>query len=350
MSGTRRAICAITVVVLVAATAVFGGSGVISPAGAGPAHRPVIFVHGFAGSGSQFEAQAMRFASNGYSPDDIVAHEYDSLFGTESQSDVLARLDGLIAEMKAQTGSDQVDLLGHSLGTGLMQAYLNSDPARAANVAHYVNLDGAQAGAPPGGVPTLAVWGAGDPTREVVGATNVYFPDQTHVQVVTSSETFVEIYRFFNDADPSRERDRPSAGGSGHDRRSCREVHHERAGRRRAIGHLRDRAVDRRPGQRYTGRSRKQLTGDASWGPFDVDPSRTYEFVLTRGADVHHLYFQPFPRTNHMVRLLTSDPDAGWTRFGRRARITPTSPSSGTRSGGVTKGHRTTSSRSTAST
>ena len=89
MRGTRRAIWAITVVVLVAATAVFGGSGVISPAGAGPAHRPVIFVHGFAGSGSQFEAQAMRFTSNGYSPDDVAAHEYDSLFGTESQSDVL---------------------------------------------------------------------------------------------------------------------------------------------------------------------------------------------------------------------------------------------------------------------
>jgi pimeloyl-ACP methyl ester carboxylesterase len=310
MSGKRRAICAITVVVLVATTALFGGSGVISTAGAGPAHRPVIFVHGFAGSGSQFEAQAMRLTSNGYSPDDVVAHEYDSLFGIETQSDVLARLDALIAEMKAQTGSDQVDLLGHSLGTGLMQAYLTSDPARAANVAHYVNLDGAQAGAPPGGVPTLAVWGAGDPSRQVVGATNVYFPDQTHVQVVTSSETFVEIYRFFNDADPiANEIVRQPAGQVTIAGRAVKFISNESV----VDAQLDIYETEQSTGERTSGTPAfsKELTGDATWGPFNVNPSSTYEFVLTRGEDVHHLYFQPFPRTNHMVRLLTSDPGVG---------------------------------------
>jgi pimeloyl-ACP methyl ester carboxylesterase len=309
MSGTRRALCAVTVVALVAAASLLGGQAAISPAGAGLAHRPVIFVHGFAGSGSQFEAQAMRLASNGYAPGDIVAHEYDSLFGIETQSDVLARLDVLIEDMKAQTGADQVDLLGHSLGTGLMQSYLNSDPARAANVAHYVNLDGAQAAAPPGGVPTLAVWGAGDPTRQVVGATNVYFPDQTHVEVVTSTETFVEIYRFFNDVDPvAREIVRQPPGQVTIAGRAVKFISNEPA-----EGQLEIYELDQSTGARTSGTPAfsTELTGDASWGPFDVSPTRYYEFVLTRGDDVHHLYFQPFPRTNHMVRLLTSDPDAG---------------------------------------
>ena len=42
-----------------------------------------------------------------------------------------AQLDALIAELEAQTGFDQIDLLGHSLGTGLMQAYLaDAGPCR----------------------------------------------------------------------------------------------------------------------------------------------------------------------------------------------------------------------------
>ena len=32
---------------------------------------------------------------------------------------------------------------------------------------------------------------------------------------------------------------------------------------------------------------------------------------MRAGGGSHHLYFQPFPRTNHLVRLLTSEPDAG---------------------------------------
>ena len=73
-----------------------------------------------------------------------------------------AELDALIAQLQLETGRPQVDLLGHSLGTFVSQTYL-ATPARAANVAHYVNIDGGSAAAPPGGVPTLALWRA--PTR-----------------------------------------------------------------------------------------------------------------------------------------------------------------------------------------
>ena len=58
-----------------------------------------------------------------------------------------------------------------------MQQYLNSSPERAAKVAHYVNLDGATAAAPPGGVPTLAIWGQGSPARKIVDATNLYLSE-----------------------------------------------------------------------------------------------------------------------------------------------------------------------------
>jgi hypothetical protein len=285
-------------------------SGPTARAGAPSSFRPMIFVHGFAGSAGQFEAQAMRFTSNGYPADHIVAHEYDSSFGLETQAEVLARLDGVVDDLKARTGASQVDLLGHSLGTGLMQAYLNSDPARAANVAHYVNLDGAQASAPPGGVPTLAVWGAGDPSREVTGASNVRFPDQTHVEVVTSTETFSEIYRFFNDAEPQFTevvRQRPgevTIGG-----RTL--LFLTNAG---VEGTLTIYAVDPATGFRLdeTPEATFALSGDGSWGPFAADPTQYYEFHLTRGTEgSQHLYYQPFVRTDHMVRLLTSEPNSG---------------------------------------
>jgi triacylglycerol esterase/lipase EstA (alpha/beta hydrolase family) len=131
--------------------------------------RPIIFVHGFSGSGSQFETQSKRFASNGYPAESIESHEYDSTFAGQTPAQVYTGLDERVSRLLAQTGAGQVDLLAHSLGTSLMQAYLNSSPARAAKVAHYVNLDGATAAAPPGGVPTLALWGEGDPARRLSG-------------------------------------------------------------------------------------------------------------------------------------------------------------------------------------
>ena len=41
-------------------------------------------------------------------------------------------------------------------------------------------------------------------------------------------------------------------------------------------------------------------------------PHAHYEFALLRqGQNTHHLYFEPFVRSSHLVRLLTSKPDGG---------------------------------------
>lgn len=289
-----------------------------------PAHarhrdpRPVIFVHGFSGSGSQFETQAKRFASNGYPAEVIEAHEYDSLFTVNTVDQVFAALDARIARLLRQTRADKVDLLGHSLGTRLMQDYLNSSAARAATVAHYVNLDGATAAAPPGGVPTLAVWGEGPTERAVAGATNVYFSDQAHTQVVTSPETFVEVYRFFTGAPPRTTR--IVAQPRGHVRLSGRAVLFPSnvgvSGARLEVYRVHagtGARASRRPLARFL------LGGDGSWGPFRADGGARYEFAIVRdGAATHHFYFQPFRRTDRLVRLLTSLPGEG---LGARTEI-----------------------------
>ena len=101
----------------------------------------MIFVHGGAGSGGQFESQGLRFSSNGYPQRYIHVFEYDSTTALANLDSLHTRLDQLIAQVKQQTGKSKVDILGHSLGTTVMHPYLAS-PARAANIAHYVNIDG----------------------------------------------------------------------------------------------------------------------------------------------------------------------------------------------------------------
>jgi pimeloyl-ACP methyl ester carboxylesterase len=267
--------------------------------------NPIIFVHGGFGSGAQFESQAMRFASNGYRPSWVRVLDYDSGFGLETMERVHERLDALIADAKRDTRRRKVDLLGHSLGTRVLQSYLGS-PRRAANVAHYVNIDGFPASAPPGGVPTLAIWaGAGTAGRTIPGARNVTVPNQTHVQVATSTESFVHYYRFFTGRRPKRgivrQRGRIALAGRA-------VLFPQNAGAQGV--QLRIYEVDARGRRRGRGPvARPRVSADGSWGPVRrLRSGRRYEFALKRPTSVHHIYYEPFLRSDHLVRLLTSEP------------------------------------------
>ncbi|HEX8053595.1 MAG TPA: hypothetical protein VF517_11435 [Thermoleophilaceae bacterium] len=266
----------------------------------------VLFVHGFVGTGGQFESQKLRFTSNGYPERWVEAIDYDSTFATESRAQVHARIDALIAELKKRTGRPKVDLLGHSLGTSVLQEYLGSSAERAANVAHYVNIDGSQADALPGGVPTLAIWaGRGEPGRRIVGATNVTLPNQTHVQSATSAEAFVEYHKFFTGRAPAHDIV-PQAGQI----TIAGRVLHFPLNRGVAGATLAIWEVDGATGQR-TGSAPLATTSigeSGDWGPVEVTAGRHYEFEVTRpGAPVHHHYYEPFVRSDHLVRLLESD-------------------------------------------
>src|SRR5215211_555005 len=75
----------------------------------------ILFVHGFVGTGAQFESQKLRYMSNGYPNGWVDAIDYDSTFATEPRQQVFARIDAMVAELKKRTGRPQVDILGHSL-------------------------------------------------------------------------------------------------------------------------------------------------------------------------------------------------------------------------------------------
>jgi pimeloyl-ACP methyl ester carboxylesterase len=274
---------------------------------AAQAKTPMIFVHGGAGSGGQFESQGLRFTSNGYPQRYVRVFEYDSTTAIANMATLHTRLDQLIAEVKQETGKSKVDILGHSLGTTVMHLYL-LDPARAANVAHYVNIDGRTGSSPPGGVPTLALWaGRGAPGREIVGATNVTIPNQTHVEVATSVESFVEMFRFFTGRRP-----RHNISPQRHITLSGRaQLFPENTG----VGDrtLQIWEVKSSTGQRKRKVATVDIAADGAWGPVrGLKFGRRYEFaLLLAGSSTHHIYSEPLVRSDHLVRLLTSQPNGG---------------------------------------
>jgi pimeloyl-ACP methyl ester carboxylesterase len=281
------------------------------PAHAAPQLRPVVFVHGFSGSGGQYETQAQRFASNGYPADRIQTMEYDSTFTVETTASIFAKLDAQIVALLARTHADKVDLTAHSLGTSLMQAYLNSTPARAARVAHYVNYDGATATALPGGVPTLAIWGEGPTTRTIVGATNTYLSDESHTQTVTSAESFTAVFTFLTGHAPRTTKVLPQLPGRV--QLSGRAVQFP-TNVGVPAGSLQVFRVNPVNGHRLTIRplATFALSGDGAWGPFRASPVARYEFAVVRpGMSTHHFYYESFGRTDQLIRLLTADDGTG---------------------------------------
>jgi pimeloyl-ACP methyl ester carboxylesterase len=306
-----RVVIVALVTALVAAFALAPGNATSTPSQ--PAEmRPVIFVHGGAGSAAQFQTQAMRLASNGYDDLIVVPFDYDSSFSTETMEQVHSRLDDYMTVLKVVLDVDQVDLLGHSLGTRVSQEWINSSPERAAKVAHYVNIDGFPAEAPPGGVDTMAIWADSNQGAEIPGAENVNLPDQSHVQAATSAESFAAFYEFFTGSPPATTDVVPDDGmstisgeanifpqntGVGGATLDVWEV--DAQGER----------VGEEPVDTFTVRD------DGGWGPVEVSNDLHYEFALSREVDgvtnTHHFYQPSFVRSDDFVRLLTSEPGAG---------------------------------------
>jgi len=274
-----------------------------------PGTHPIVFIHGGSGSAAQFESQSQRFESNGYPADYIYALDYDSTFSVETRQDVWTRLDQLIATVQAKTGDNQIDLIGHSRGAQMSYGYVESSPARATKVARFINLDSGSSPKDrlPAGIPTLGIWaGRGHCVDcSVVGATNVYIPNQTHVQLATSAEAFVEMYKYLAGREPASRDIAPEYTLSVE--LSGRAVYFpQNVGVPDAT--LQIWRVDGATGRRLTAGpdATYAISGDGSWGPFRAIGGEHYEFALLRaGASTHHFYYEPFLRSDRLIRLQT---------------------------------------------
>ncbi len=278
--------------------------------------RPVVFVHGMAGSAEQFSLQAQRFASNGYPDGYISGFEYDTTLKHNTMAEIMAGLDAHINAVIAKTGAQKIDLAGHSMGTTMSQRYLFSSEARAAKVAHYVNIDGMPRQKLPGGVPTLAVWAAmtGE-NRNFTDAANVTLPAQTHVQACTSAETFFEMYKFFTGNTPETVAPQP-----------------ENSDTITLAGQLNYFSTNLIPenylldiyevtpetGVRIseTPLHSQAIGADGSFEFNNAAAGKTYEFATHSPAEpnmTQHFYTEPFIRSSLLIRLLLSEPDSALT-------------------------------------
>jgi pimeloyl-ACP methyl ester carboxylesterase len=249
---------------------------------------PIVFLHGLAGSASQFDSQAQRFVANGYPPSKLHAFDHDG--EPLSTTAFVEPLDQLVSSLLTKFGVSKVILIGHSRGTGLVNGYIGS-AARAGKVSKIVLLDGSACGST---VPCDA------PNRDNL-------PGQAHVEVATSPESFKRQYKFLLGKDPTvvditaqtepvlvsgRAVNFPAnTGRSG----ATLNVYELGADGQRAGAALLTKAID--------------ASGD--FGPVQVSPEKYYELALTlENGFVQHLYFQRFLRSTKFIRLLSGPIDS----------------------------------------
>lgn len=266
---------------------------------------PVIFVHGTAGSASQYQTQAMRFASNGYPEDHVVAFEYT----TDGEIPVLRAyagglsgdLDAFVDQVREEFDAEQVYIACHSLGTAVCGHYL-TDPDRNAKVAAYVAIDGAKGNNCPGESNCMGLFV--DEVKKL-GEVNAYVPEETHVQAATSEASFAAQFEFFTGVEPARltilpQQDSVNISG--------RAVYFP-ANTGAEGNTLEVWEVDADTGARSAAApiGTFAIGDDGSWGPLALDPQAHYEFNLLRpGRADHHFYRQPLPRNSSLVRFNTS--------------------------------------------
>ncbi|CAM4048978.1 alpha/beta hydrolase [Kibdelosporangium persicum] len=262
---------------------------------------PIVFVHGQQGSAQQWQSNAKRFSSNGYADRLLYAYEYDT--SIPSNDKAVAGLDGFVADVLARTNASSVDIIAHSRGTSVMHAFL-ATPARASLVRRYVNVDGRSSATPPGGVPTLALWGSLQPNGSIGGATNVYLTSLGHTETTTSAEGFVPMFRFLRGRSPFTARVLPEPPGLV--RIAGRASYFPQ--NEGAEGLLEVWELDARTGARRGDPRHSVRTGpDGAFGPLHVNGRKHYELVLRRdGQPTYHYYFEPFERSDRFLRLQVS--------------------------------------------
>lgn len=277
---------------------------------------PIVFVHGQNGAGDQFERQKMHFTSNGYPASWVVAFDYNTAIGGRPAGQprpaqpkgpytlgTTEDLDKFIDAVRARTGFDKINLVGHSRGTSESAAYLSA-PERAAKIAHYATIGGGPA-TNPNGVPSLAISGLGDlrpgPAAENGGVMAWMPAFQDHVMVCTSDESFWSLYTFLNDGEKPTTlkmtpEEKPQVGG-------YVKSYINNLPLQGATVHVWE--VDADSGQRS---GKKPLTtlevaADGQWGPFTAKNGQHYEFVVhgTKAALPLRFFRTPFTHSDRLV-------------------------------------------------
>jgi triacylglycerol lipase len=129
------------IVFLTACLAVLAAAPAL-PAAAATGHTPVVFVHGYTGSPSNWTTAEAVFAAAGYRSDEMYAFSYNSYGDNIANARSLA---SYISQVRSQTGAASVDIVNHSMG-GLVSDWYLKQLGGAQYVRHLASLAGANHG------------------------------------------------------------------------------------------------------------------------------------------------------------------------------------------------------------
>ncbi|MFH0174260.1 esterase/lipase family protein [Streptomyces cacaoi] len=103
---------------------------------------PVVFVHGYTGSASNWTTAMSVFRLNGWSSSNLFAYEYNSYGNNITNAQGLATF---VNNVKARTGASKVAIVNHSMG-GLVSQYYLKVLGGNTSVSHLASIAGANHG------------------------------------------------------------------------------------------------------------------------------------------------------------------------------------------------------------
>lgn len=330
-----------------------------------PAPPPILFVHGNGDYDALWMTTLWRMESNGIARDRMMAINFTDpnarsddkveQANRSSTEDQRRELAAAIAELKRRTGAARVALVGSSRGgyairnviknggagdvshavlcgtpnhgvfatedqpnnefngrgtflRGLNEGESEVTPGvafltlRSDGMDKYAQADGRFIGKP--GTPTgVTVEGP-----ELKGATNLVLGALDHREVAFHPRAFREIYKFIAGREPDQISIRPEAKVtlSGLVTATPGGVPTNRPVAGATVEIFRTGEYGNRKGEAV----HKSQTGeDGRWGPVQVDPTWTLEFVLTSpDAPITHVYRSPFARSSDVVHLRAARP------------------------------------------
>jgi len=265
---------------------------------------PIVFVHGFLGSGDTYSTQFQRFIANGYLPSQLYVFDWNSI---GAKNNTINLLDSFINKVLIKTGASSVNLVGHSAGGGVGYGYLN-DTERALKVSKYVHIGSNKQTKPAGNngqINTLNIYSLGDKVvkaGDIPGALNVQQKESDHYEVATSVASFWSMFHFFNPTITKQQKvknkKQPIITG-----KAC--LMGENTALANALVEVY--AINLNKGKRINSKPIIQFNTDekGNWGPFTARASVAYEFVLksNSGQRTVHYFHEPFTTDDPLVYL-----------------------------------------------
>jgi triacylglycerol lipase len=110
-----------------------------SPAGAF-AVDPILFVHGWSGSASNWNTMIGRFEKDGYSKSQLRAYSYNTSQSNKTTAETIVKSE--VEKLKKETGASKVDIVAHSMGSLNSRWYIKFVKEGEVNVDDWVSLGG----------------------------------------------------------------------------------------------------------------------------------------------------------------------------------------------------------------